>query len=135
MEWHQGTVLGKHGAELRGLHRAPLYEFRDLPAVDLRPLAPGPARREPLQVVVLVELAHLAVDPAVAEGGLDGLIVGDGLQTRALLGEFEPQPVRGRVVLFEPSLPRVAGGERDYGLFGLLLGGHGISFSSQPRWC
>ena len=41
MEWHQGTVLGKHGAELRGLHRAPLYEFRDLLAVDLRPLAPG----------------------------------------------------------------------------------------------
>jgi len=61
MEWHQGTVLGKHGAELRGLHRAPLYEFRDLLAVDPRPLAPGPARREPLQVVVLVELAHLAV--------------------------------------------------------------------------
>ncbi len=79
-----------------------------------------------MQIVVLVEPAYLAVDPAVAEGDFDGLIVGDGLQTRALLGELEPQPVRGRVVFFEPGLPRLAGGERDDRQ--IRLGGDGVSF-------
>jgi hypothetical protein len=66
-----------------------------------------------LQVVVLVVLAHLAVDPAIAEGDLDSLIVGGALDSRALLGKLEPQSLRRRVLSFEESLPRLAGGERD----------------------
>jgi hypothetical protein len=46
-----------------------------------------------LQVVVFVEPAYLAVDPAVAEGDFDGLIVGHGFDARTLLGELEPQPL------------------------------------------
>jgi hypothetical protein len=66
-----------------------------------------------LQVVVLVELAHLAVDPAVAEGDFDGLIVGDALDSRTFLGELEPQSLGCRVLPFEEGLPSLAGGERD----------------------
>jgi hypothetical protein len=56
----------------------------------------------------LVEAVRLTVDPAVAEGDVDGLREGDGLDARSLLGDLEPQSVRGRVVFFEPLLPRVA---------------------------
>jgi hypothetical protein len=86
-----------------------------------------------LQVVVLVELAHLAVDPTVAEGDFDGLIVGDGLDSRTLLGDLEPQPLGRRVLPFEESLPRLAGGERDDRQ--IRFGGDGVSFRlSVPLW-
>jgi hypothetical protein len=52
--------------QARWLQLAPLYELRGLLAVDLRPPAPRPSRREQLQIVVFVEPAYLAVDPAVA---------------------------------------------------------------------
>jgi hypothetical protein len=63
--------------------------------------------------VVLAVLAHLAVDPAIAEGDFDSLIVGDALDSRALLGELEPQSLGCRVLSLEEGLPRLAGGERD----------------------
>ncbi len=87
-----------------------------------------------MQVVVLVELACLAVDPAVAEGDLDGLSVGDALYARALLGDLDPQPFGGRARLVEKCLPRLAGGERDDRW--VLIGGDGVSFrlSVPPRY-
>jgi hypothetical protein len=79
-----------------------------------------------LQVVVLVELAHLAVDPAITEGDFDGLIVGDAFDPRASLGDLEPQPLGGRVPPFEEGLPRLARGEREDRQ--VRLGGDGVSF-------
>jgi len=79
-----------------------------------------------LQVVVLVEPARLAVDPTVAEGDFDGLIVGDALDTRFLLGDLEPESLGRRVPPFEEGPPRVAGGERDDRQ--VRLGGDGVSF-------
>ena len=79
-----------------------------------------------MQVVVLVEPVHLAVDPAVAEGDLDGLTVGDALDSRTLLGDLEPQPLGRRVLTFEEGLPRLPGGERDDRQ--IRLGGDGVSF-------
>jgi hypothetical protein len=79
-----------------------------------------------LEVVVLVVLAHLAVDPAIAEGHFDGVIVGDALDSRTLLGDLEPQPLGRCVLPFEEDLPRLAGGERDDRQ--IRLGGDGVSF-------
>jgi hypothetical protein len=79
-----------------------------------------------LEIGVLVELAHLAVDPTITEGDLDGLIVGDALDSRTLLGDLEPQPLGRRVLPFEEGLPRLAGGERDDRQ--IRLGGDGVSF-------
>jgi hypothetical protein len=119
--------------ETRSLHLAALYKILGLLAVDLRPLALGSTRREPLQVVVLVELARLAIDPAVAEGDFDGLIVGDALDARALLGDLEPQPLGRCVPSFEPGLPRGARGERDDRQ--VRSGGDGVSFRRSVPLC
>ena len=86
-----------------------------------------------MQVVVLVALAHLAVDPAITEGDLDGLIVGDALDSRVLLGDLEPQPLGRRVLPFEEGLPRLAAGERND--WQIRLGGDGASIRrSVPLW-
>ncbi len=87
------AVIGKDGEEpVQAVLGPGAPVLGDGPVVEVlgcleRPPAPGSTRREPLQVVVLVEIPCLAVDPAVAEGDLDGLIVGDALDARALLGE------------------------------------------------
>ena len=78
-----------------------------------------------MQVVVLVELAHLAVDPAVTKGDLDGLIVGDALDPRALLSDLEPESLGRRVLPLEKGLPRLARGERDDRQ--IRLGSDGVS--------
>jgi hypothetical protein len=54
------------------------------------------------------------------------LIVGDALDSRALLGDLEPQPLGRRVLPFEEGLPCLAGGERYYRQ--IRLGGDGVSF-------
>ncbi len=79
-----------------------------------------------MQPVVLVERRLLSVDPAVAEGRFESFRVGDGLNARSLLGDLEPQAVRGSVLFFKPSLPRGTGGERDDRQ--VRLGGYGVSF-------
>src|SRR5215212_8212466 len=113
-----------------GLHPARLDQLLDLLAVDPRPLAPGPARGEPLQPVLSVEGLRLAVNPAVAQRNLQGLRLGDSLDAGALLGDLEPQPLRVRMVLVEPRFPTVAGGERDDRQ--ARLGGHKVSFQHPP---
>src|SRR5439155_7167529 len=64
--------------EPRRLHQPGLDQPRRRLAVDLRPLAPRPPRKEALQVIRLVEPPRLRVDPAVAERNLERLGVGDG---------------------------------------------------------
>jgi hypothetical protein len=45
--------------------------------IDLRPFAAGAARGEALQPVVVVVAAALGVDPAMAEGGIEGIRMAD----------------------------------------------------------
>src|SRR5439155_5610409 len=78
-----------------------------LVGVPFRPGAPPAARRESLPVGSLVAAAGLAVDPAVTERFVEGLVVGEtrGLH-RALLREHQPDAVRLGVMLAQPSVPR-----------------------------
>src|SRR5215204_3345840 len=85
--------------------------------------------RESLQPVALVELVCLAVDPAVTEGDVEGLRMGNTLDARVLLCELHPQPARGSMVLFEPSLPCLAGLERDDRR--VRFGGHSVSLQGS----
>lgn len=59
-------------------HEAGCREGGDLGDVALGPDAALAARGEALQEVVCVVGLLLAVDPAVAEGEVEGLVVGDG---------------------------------------------------------
>ena len=104
----------------------------DLLDVDLRPLA-RPPRREPLQVEALVERHDLAVDPAVAEGDVEGFGVDDSRHAGALLGELQPDTVRARVLGIEPRFPLLRRGEledRLAVLSGLLRHGASIREST-----
>jgi hypothetical protein len=64
-----------------------------------------------LQVVVLVEGLAVAVDPAVAEGDVEGFGDRDRRPARPLLGDLDPDFARRVVVLGQPGLP--LGGVRE----------------------
>ena len=58
----------------------------------------------------------LAVDPAVAEGGVEGLVVGDGGLRGGLLADAEPDALGGGgVVGVEPG-GEVGGGGEEHGV-------------------
>ena len=79
--------------------------LRDLD-VPLRPGAAPAAATEALVVGVGVAAAELAVDPAVAQCLFKRLIVVEtGRLDRLLLGQHEPYPRRGIMVLRQPSAP------------------------------
>ncbi|KAK1248905.1 LOW QUALITY PROTEIN: hypothetical protein MKX08_007125 [Trichoderma sp. CBMAI-0020] len=65
--------------------------------VALRPKTAAAARREALQVELFVKGLPLAVDPAVAEGDVDGFQVADGgdLGEDGLFAEAQPDPGGG----------------------------------------
>ena len=67
------------------------------------------ARRIAVSVAVRPQRAKLAVDPAEAEGLLDGLCEGDARAMGTLLPVPDPQLRRGGMVRLEPGpeLPRV----------------------------
>jgi hypothetical protein len=55
--------------------------------------------------------SSLAVDPTVAEGDVKRFGVGDGLYAGGLFGELDPEAGGGGVVLGEPGVEGVGGGE------------------------
>src|SRR5206468_10450301 len=78
----------------------------DPPDVALRPVAPRPAGREPLEIGRLVPAPVLPVDPSVGDGLLDRRLVGQARRPgRPLLGQYEPDAVRFAVMLAEPGPP------------------------------
>ena len=85
----RGDLGGAGGTEGAGASRASAFSRL---IFDQRPR--GTAGREALQEVGLVEAALLAVDPAEAEGQLEGLGVGDARLRRALLGDLQPEARR-----------------------------------------
>ena len=68
-------------------HLAQLDEPRGLLAIDLGPDALCRPRRETLQPAALVVALLLAIDPAVAKRGLDGLEIRDRSRVGAFLGD------------------------------------------------
>lgn len=82
--------------------------------VALRPEAVFAAGCEALDEGIGVQGFALAVDPAVAEGGVDGFGVGDGgdLRDDGFLADFEPEAGGGaRPVGGEPGVEGGGGGE------------------------
>src|SRR5690606_4705206 len=71
-------------------HPARLLQFRDAIHIALRPDAAPPAGREALRKMRCIECLSLAVDPAVAEGRADGLVVRYGGDAGGLLAYLEP---------------------------------------------
>ena len=115
--------------EPRRPHPSPLDERRGAVAVDLRPPAPQPPRREALEEVVPVERLPLAVDPAVAERDLQRLRDADRPLAGGLLGDLEPDPLLVPVVSVQPSLPGFLARE---GLDG-RVSGHPMIFPASAR--
>src|SRR5439155_13972345 len=85
---------------------------------------PGAAlapRGEALDVSAFIPAARLAVDPAIGERLLQGLVVDEpGRRGGAPLGEDQPDAFRARVLLVQPVAP--GGRVADNQLW--LLGGH-----------
>src|SRR5260370_12814853 len=95
-----------------GLHASFLHEVLDLVAVDLRPPALGTARREALQVGVLVEALANAVDPPPAKRDVDRLRGRDARPARRLLEDLGPDFFLLVVTLRKPRLERGLACER-----------------------
>src|ERR1700682_2471781 len=97
------------------LHAAGGDQRIDLLAIDLRPDAPFPARRELLQKALVIRALPLPVDPAVANGHIERLRVRDRFPFRGLLGDAQPDAGRGLLIRGQPHLPRRGVRERSNG--------------------
>ena len=75
----------------RRLHAAFAFQPFDTRAIDLRPKAPGPSRREPHQEMIGVVPVGLPVDPAMTESNVERLVLVERDDTRLFLGKFDPQ--------------------------------------------
>ena len=86
------TVLpgGFDRLETRGLHLAAGDQPFSFLCIYLRPDAPRSAWGELLKPVLVVEAFLLPVDPAVAQGDIQGFLIGKGWNPRILLGELHP---------------------------------------------
>lgn len=62
-----------------------------------------------------VQAPALAVDPAVAEGGVEGLVVVDGGDAGRLFGDLEPEPGGGLWLGADVGLEGLGGREEDGG--------------------
>lgn len=91
------------------MHPARPKEGADGDHIGVAPSTSLAARRIAVSVAVRPQRAKLAVDPAEAEGLLDGLCEGDARAMGALLPVPDPQLRRGGMVRLEPGpeLPRV----------------------------
>src|SRR5579883_1185169 len=76
--------------EPRRRHAALRDEFFRSLAIEFRPPALRAARREADQEIFVVERAELAVDPALRDRAVDGLLLRQALRPGAFLGELEP---------------------------------------------
>ena len=72
---------------------------------------------------------ELAVDPAISQGGLDGLGLAQGRLTRPLLGEGQPHAGRGGPVLRKPTPPSRPGGQTENRQS--LVGGRSLTFLAE----
>jgi len=110
------------------LHPAALDERLDSLPVDLRPDAPRPTRRELLQPGRGVPALLLPVDPPIAEGDLECLVVGRRLPLGVLLRQPQPDAGGGGVVLVQPGGPDLGVLEEEDGEvgFGGGRGAHGV---------
>lgn len=65
--------------------------------------------------MLLVEGLPLPVNPAEAEGDVEGLVIGDGRGIGVLFADPKPDPCRfGVVIFFQPLIPRVLAVEKEY---------------------
>lgn len=99
-------------------------------AVLLRPFARALARREAGQPPGIVERLELAVDPAVAQSGIDRLGFGQSFHAGAALREFEPDAGCASGLGGQPGIEFACvrkGQDRQAGTH--FAGGHGGDFA------
>jgi hypothetical protein len=63
-------------------------------AVDLGPFAVGPARRESHQPIVVIVFVELAINPTMAQAGVDGFLARNAGDLRVLLRQLQPKTLR-----------------------------------------
>src|SRR5690606_10052109 len=90
-----------------------------------------PARRIPLDVMMLVEAPPNAVDPPVAERTVERLAQRDRGVRRALLGDLHPYFRRAIVIGRQPRLPLRHVGAGDHGVVHVISRSVG-SFGTHP---
>src|SRR5262249_53982267 len=99
------------GALAGGAHEAEVGQLGDLVDVDLAPDAGRFARGEADGVGLVVEALADAVDPAEAQGLVDGLRPGHAGAAAVSLVEADEELFLRLVVLLEPGAEEILGGE------------------------
>src|SRR5690606_9193281 len=91
-------LCGLDRRQARRTHPPLTNQLQRLLAVELRPDATLPARRETLQPEIVVERTALSVNPAETETGFHGLCVCHGCVVGPFLRELQPDTLRTLVM-------------------------------------
>ena len=89
----------------RRTHPSHLDQRKRALTVHLRPFALRTPRCESNQPIVRVEPIPLSVDPSVAKGGVDCLLLRDARDIRRCLRELEPDALRREGLRCKPYFP------------------------------